>query len=166
MSFANEFKRAVKEIDEEIAYYRGFATTRRDRRADVHSGRSARRLGAAAAAIRGAGKTPSEPDDWEEDKATRLRGQRAFGQDHQSAAEAAERGHGRADAKQRPARAARRAAGRDAGGNAPASESQRAASTRHAPSRQTFDRRTSSLHSSIVSAWPICYAGCCAGHRD
>jgi hypothetical protein len=72
MSFANEFKRAVKEIDQEIAYYRGFASlagiaeslaTLEELRDDWES----RRL-----RFEGRGRPPSEPDDWDDDKTTRV----------------------------------------------------------------------------------------------
>jgi len=72
MSFANEFKRAAKEIEQEIAYYRGFAglagveelvVALEELRDDWES----RRL-----RFEGRGRPPSEPDDWEDDKTTRV----------------------------------------------------------------------------------------------
>ena len=72
MSFSNEFKRAAKEIDQEIAYYRGFAglagtaeplATLEELRDDWEARR--RRF-------EGRGRPPSEPDDWEENKTTRV----------------------------------------------------------------------------------------------
>jgi hypothetical protein len=72
MSFANEYKRAVKEINEEIAYYGGFAgldgtaeplATLEELRDDWE----ARRL-----RFEGRGRPPSEPEDWDENKTTRV----------------------------------------------------------------------------------------------
>jgi hypothetical protein len=72
MSFANEYKRAVKEITEEIAYYRGFAAldgtaepleTLEELRDDWEE----RRL-----RFEGRGRPPSEPADWDENKTTRV----------------------------------------------------------------------------------------------
>jgi hypothetical protein len=72
MSFANEYKRAVKEINEEIAYYRGFA--RLDGTAEplatleeLRDDWEARRL-----RFEGRGRPPSEPEDWDENKTTRV----------------------------------------------------------------------------------------------
>jgi hypothetical protein len=71
VSFANEIKRAVKEITEEIAFYRGFATLEgiaepleeleemRDRWDERRERFEAR------------GRPPSEPSDWDEDKTLR-----------------------------------------------------------------------------------------------
>ncbi|HEX4145663.1 MAG TPA: hypothetical protein VHY91_19310 [Pirellulales bacterium] len=72
MSFANEFKRAVKEIGEEIAYYRGFAslTGIAESLAELEELRDdwdQRRQ-----RFEARGRPPSEPDDWEEDKTTRV----------------------------------------------------------------------------------------------
>jgi hypothetical protein len=72
MSFANEFKRAVKEIDEEIANYRGFAAlpgseeplaVLKDLRDDWLQRRQR---------FEGRGRPPSKPDDWAEDKTARV----------------------------------------------------------------------------------------------
>ena len=72
MSFANEFKRAAKEIEQEIAYYRGFArlggteeslATLEELRDDWEE----RRL-----RFEGRGRPPSEPEDWEDGKTTRM----------------------------------------------------------------------------------------------
>jgi hypothetical protein len=72
MSFANEYKRAVKEIGEEIAYYRGFAglagteepfAALVEMRDDWEERR--RRFEAR-------GRPPSEPEDWDENKTDRV----------------------------------------------------------------------------------------------
>jgi hypothetical protein len=67
MSFANEFRRALKTLDEEIAYYRSFAhldgmaepievlTDLREKWHECRARSEAR------------GKLPAEPEDWSED---------------------------------------------------------------------------------------------------
>ncbi len=82
MSFANQFKRAIKEIDQEIAYYRGFAgldgtaeplATLEEMRDDWQERR--RRFEAR-------GRPPSEPEDWDENTSTARGRERMPGQDH------------------------------------------------------------------------------------
>lgn len=72
MSFANEYRRAVKEIGEEIAYYRGFARLAGTEEplaalVEMRDDWEERRL-----RFEGRGRPPSEPADWDDNKTDRV----------------------------------------------------------------------------------------------
>ncbi len=71
MSFANEFKRAVKGIEEEIAHFREFDELdgMPQQLAALEELRD--KWGERTTRFAGRGKLPTEPFDWEDDKTTR-----------------------------------------------------------------------------------------------
>jgi hypothetical protein len=89
MSFANEFKRAVKGIDEEIAHYREFAQldgmaepiAALEELRDKWQERTTR--------FAGRGKLPTEPFDWDDDKTARIALKESMNRIIKAAAEAA-----------------------------------------------------------------------------
>ena len=101
MSFANEFKRAVKEIDQEIAYYRGFAGLDGTQEplailVELCDDWQERRR-----QFEGRGRPPSEPADWDENKTTRTAAKESLDKiiKAAAAAEEAKRGKGQPDEK-------------------------------------------------------------------
>ena len=90
MSFANEFKRAVKGIEEEIAYYREFAQLEGMEESIAALEELRDKWKERTIRFAGRGKLPTEPFDWRDDKTTRCELKESMNRIIKAAAAAAE----------------------------------------------------------------------------